>query len=151
MHLKYKTSKTVIIQCHRMSTQTFCLYIHNNKSILCLQTRVAAVTRPPPHIHTHTHTHMCFGGSDVNLLELTVLSSGVRLYVSRGVVLYNDPQWRTLSDEHSYKRGEGCSSLLKCILLFLPFTTSVGILGSFDLSIKRRGRLLKLKRDRARS
>lgn len=35
------------------------------------------------------------GGSDINPLELTVLSSGVRLYISCCVVLYNDPQWRT--------------------------------------------------------
>lgn len=35
--------------------------------------------------------------SDFNQLELTVLSSGVRLYISHCVVLHNDPQWRTLT------------------------------------------------------
>lgn len=33
--------------------------------------------------------------ADVNQLELTVLSSGVRLYISQCVVLHNDPQRRT--------------------------------------------------------
>lgn len=92
--------------------------------------------------------HTCIlGGSDINPLELIVLSSGVRLYISCCVVLYNDPQWRTLSEEHSYKMGEGCSSLWRFILLFLPFTTSEGILGSFDLSKKERGCLQELKGD----
>lgn len=75
--------------------------------------------------------------SDVNQLELTVLSSGVRLYISHCVVLHNDPQWRTLSKEQGYKVGEGCFSLWRFILS-LPFTTSEGILGSFYLSKEMR-------------
>lgn len=71
--------------------------------------------------------------SDFNLLKLTVLSSGVRLYISHHVVLHNDPQWRTLSKEHGYKMGEGCSSLGRFILLSVPFATSEGIPGSLDL------------------
>lgn len=56
---------------------------------------------------------VCLGGycSYFNHAELTVLSSGVRLYISHAVVLHNDPQWRTLSKEHGYKMGgEGGSS-----------------------------------------
>lgn len=51
---------------------------------------------------------------------------------SHSVVLHNDPQWRTLSKEHSYKMGEGCSSHRRFSLLFLPFTISEG---SGDVSI----------------
>lgn len=95
-----------------------------------------------------------FGGnycSDVNQLELTVLSSGVRLYISHCVVLHNDPQWRTLPKEHGCKMGEGCSSLGRYTLLFLPFSTFEGILGSFNLSEEvteiSRKILQELKRD----
>lgn len=121
--------QTVITQRHRMSAQTFCLYNHNNKSILCL----LLVLNPAD----SCCVCMCvcvLGGycSDFNQFELTVLSSGVRLYISHRVVLHNDPQWRTLSKEQGYKMGEGCSSLRRFILLFLPFTTSEGIRGAFD-------------------
>lgn len=94
-----------------------------------------------------------FGGgycSDFNQFELTVLSSGVRLYISHCVVLHNDPQWRTLSKEHGYKMGEGCSSRRRFILLFLPFTTSEGSRGSLDLNKEVRRILHGLKRDGVR-
>lgn len=43
--------------------------------------------------------------ADVNQLELTVLSSGVRLYISQCVVLHNDPQRRTLPQKRLQDGG----------------------------------------------
>lgn len=109
VHLKNKTSKTeVIAQCHRMSPQTFCLYNHNNKSILCLLVLTPADSWCISEAFSSLYVRI-FGGhcSDFNQLELTVLSSGVRLYLSNCVVLHNDPQWGDAINRTWFQDGGG--------------------------------------------
>lgn len=72
--------------------------------------------------------------SDFNQLELTVLSSGVRLYISHCVVLHNDPQWRTLSKEHGYKMGGGLQLTLEIYSPLSALHNIRGHPGSLDLS-----------------
>lgn len=45
--------------------------------------------------------------SDFNQLELTVLSSGVRLYISNCVVLHNDPQRGDATNRTRFQDGGG--------------------------------------------
>lgn len=121
-----------------MSAPTFCLYNHHNKSILCLLVLNPADSSCITYKAFFCALCVCvfLGGycSDHNQLKLTVLSSGVRLYISPVLSSIMTHNGRHYQRNTVTWWGEGRRSLRRFALLFLPFTTSEGVRGSLELS-----------------